>query len=143
MRLSVHRCEYDGKLSLAAVNASHFRVYARANMQKHGGRHVVTALCGNRGGGEVEAYIGLSTSADGVSWRPWTRVVRSERDVDLGAKKFRYRSLDQPVCGLLRRDGRTTLYVQREVAGIYSPSQDCCNKPVTRLEAIDVSRWIN
>ena len=46
---------------------------------------------------ESEAYIGLSTSADGVSWRPWTRVVRSERDVDLGAKKFRYRSLDQPV----------------------------------------------
>ena len=28
-----------------------------------------------------------------------------------GAKKFRYRSLDQPVCGLLRREGRTTLYV--------------------------------
>ena len=53
------------------------------------------------------------------------------------------RSLDQPVCGLLRRDGRTTLYVQREVAGIYSPSQDCCNKPRTRLEAVDVSRWIN
>jgi hypothetical protein len=60
-----------------------------------------------------------------------------------GAKKFRYRSLDQPVCGLLRREGRTTLYVQREVAGIYSPTQDCCNKPVTRLEAVDVSRWIN
>ena len=60
-----------------------------------------------------------------------------------GAKKFRYRSLDQPVCGLLRREGRTTLYVQREVAGIYSPSQDCCNKPRTRLEAIDVTRWIN
>ena len=157
---------------------------------------VVTALCANRGGGEVaphhacgpfsliqiegyalrgrnniyfmcvefidgrfvgyapvveageeddsEAYIGLSTSADGVNWRPWTRVVRSERDVDLGAKKFRYRSLDQPVCGLLRglrSDGRTTLYVQREVAGIYSPSQDCCNKPRTRLEAVDVTRW--
>ena len=49
----------------------------------------------------------------------------------------------QPVCGLLRRDGRTTLYVQREVAGIYSPSQDCCNKPRTRLEAVDVTRWIN
>ena len=91
--------------------------------------------------GDSEAYIGLSTSADGVNWRPWTRVVRSERDVDLGAKKFRYRSLDQPVCGLLRREGRTTLYVQREVAGIYSPSQDCCNKPRTRLEAVDVSRW--
>ena len=88
-----------------------------------------------------KAYIGLSTSADGVNWRPWARVVRSERDVDLGAKKFRYRSLDQPVCGLLRRDGRTTLYVQREVAGIYSPSQDCCNKPRTRLEAVDVTRW--
>ena len=92
--------------------------------------------------GDSEAYIGLSTSADGVSWRPWTRVLKSERDVDLGAKKFRYRSLDQPVCGLLRREGRTTLYVQREVAGIYSPSQDCCNKPVTRLEAIDVTRWV-
>ena len=91
---------------------------------------------------ESEAYIGLSTSADGVSWRPLTRVLKSERDVDLGAKKFRYRSLDQPVCGLLRRDGRTTLYVQRDVAGIYSPSQDCCNKPTTRLEAIDVSRWV-
>ena len=74
--------------------------------------------------GDSEAYIGLSTSADGVSWKPWTRVLKSERDVDLGAKKFRYRSLDQPVCGLLRRDGRMTLYVQREVAGIYSPSQD-------------------
>ena len=195
VRMSGHRCEYDGKLSLAAVNASHFRVYARANMQKHGGRHVVTALCANRGGGEVaphhacgpfslihienyelrgrnniyfmcveffdgrfvgyapvveageedgdsEAYIGLSTSADGVHWRPWTRVLKSERDVDLGAKKFRYRSLDQPVCGLLRREGRTTLYVQREVAGIYSPSQDCCNKPRTRLEAVDVTRWL-
>ena len=58
------------------------------------------------------------------------------------AKKFRYRSLDQPVCGLLRHDGRTTLYVQREVAGIYSPSQDCCNKPRTRLEAVDVTRWL-
>ena len=54
-----------------------------------------------------------------------------------------YRSLDQPVCGLLRREGRTTLYVQREVAGIYSPTQDCCNKPTTRLEAVDVTRWIN
>ena len=161
-------------------------------MQKHGGRHVVTALCANRGGAvaphhacgpfslthiekyelrgrnniyfmcvefidgrfvgyapvveaeedDSEAYIGLSTSADGVSWRPWTRVVRSERDVDLGAKKFRYRSLDQPVCGLLRREGGTTLYVQREVAGIYSPSQDCCNKPRTRLEAVDITRWL-
>ena len=89
-----------------------------------------------------EAYIGLSMSADGVSWRPWTRVLKSERDVDLGAKKFRYRSLDQPVCGLLRREGRATLYVQREVAGIYSPSQDCCNKPRTRLEAVDVTRWV-
>ena len=92
--------------------------------------------------GDSEAYIGLSTSADGVSWTPWTRVLKSERDVDLGAKKFRYRSLDQPVCRLLRREGRTTLYVQREVAGIYSPSQDCCNKPTTRLEAIDVSKWV-
>ena len=93
-------------------------------------------------GADGEAYIGLSTSADGVRWTAWTRVLKSERDVDLGAKKFRYRSLDQPVCGLLRHDGRTTLYVQREVAGIYSPSQDCCNKPITRLEAIDVSRWV-
>ena len=103
-------------------------------------RRVVEA--GAEEGADGEAYIGLSTSADGVSWRPWTRVLKSERDVDLGAKKFRYRSLDQPVCGLLRREGRTTLYVQREVAGIYSPSQDCCNKPRTRLEAVDVSRWV-
>ena len=42
----------------------------------------------------------------------------------------------------MRREGRTTLYVQREVAGIYSPSQDCCNKPRTRLEAVDVTRWL-
>ena len=91
--------------------------------------------------GDSEAYIGLSTSTDGVNWRPWKRVASSERDVDLVAKK-RYRSLDQPVCGLLRRDGRTTLYVQREVAGIYSPSQDCCNKPRTRLEAVDVTRLL-
>ena len=48
----------------------------------------------------------------------------------------------KPVCGLLRREGRTTLYVQREVAGIYSPSQDCCNKPRTRLEAVDVTRLL-
>ena len=41
-------CEYDGRLSLAPVNASHFRVYARANMKSHGGRHVVTALCSHR-----------------------------------------------------------------------------------------------
>ena len=92
--------------------------------------------------GDSEAYIGLSTSTDGVNWRPWTHVLKSERDTDLINKK-RYRSLDQPVCGLLRRDdGRTMMYVQREVAGIYSPSQDCCNKPTTRLEAIDVTRWV-
>ena len=94
-------------------------------------------------GEEGVAYIGLATSADGVSWSKFARVAASERDVDLASRHFRYRSLDQPVCGMLRRDGRTTLYVQREVAGIYSPSQDCCNKPVTRLEAVDVTRWVD
>jgi hypothetical protein len=54
-----------------------------------------------------------------------------------------YRALDQPVCGLQRRGDRTTLYVQREVPGIYGENQDCCHKPLTRLEAIDVSRWVN
>ena len=72
------------------------------------GRFVGYAPVVEAGEEDGEAYIGLSTSADGVNWRPWTRVLKSERDVDLGAKKFRYRSLDQPVCGLLRREGRTT-----------------------------------
>ena len=59
VRLS--RCEYDGKLSVSAVNASHFRVYARANMNTHGGRHVVTALCSHHACGpfaliQVEDY---------------------------------------------------------------------------------------
>ena len=60
VRLS--RCEYDGKLSVADVNASHFRVYARANMKTHGGRHVVTALCSHHACGpfaliQVEDYV--------------------------------------------------------------------------------------
>jgi len=42
-----------------------------------------------------------------------------------------------------RRGDRTTLFVQREVPGIYGEDQDCCHKPLTRLEAIDVSRWVN
>ena len=91
---------------------------------------------------EGEAYIGLATSADGVNWRPWTRVTRSARDVEGGKHHYRYRALDQPACGLQRRDGRTTLYVQREVPGIYGENQDCCRKPITRLEAIDVTRWV-
>ena len=181
VRLS--RCEYDGKLSVAAVNASHFRVYARANMNTHGGRHVVTALCSHhathacgpfaliqvegyalRGHNNIyffcvevvdgrfvgyapvvdegEAYIGLATSADGVSFSKFARVTASERDVEGGKHHYRYRALDQPVCGLQRRDGRTALYVQREVPGIYGEGQDCCHKPITRLEAIDVSRWV-
>ena len=182
VRLS--RCEYDGKLSVAAVNASHFRVYARANMNTHGGRHVVTALCSHRATracgpfaliqvedyalrghnniyffcvefvdgrfvgtapvvDEGEAYIGLSTSRDGVSWAAWARVVRSERDVEGGKHHYRYRALDQPVCGMQRRGDRTTLWIQREVPGIYGEDQDCCHKPITRLEEIDVSRWIS
>ena len=170
-------CEYDGKLSLAAVNASHFRVYARANMATHGGRHVVTALCSHhacepfslvqvvdyalKGSNNIYfmcvefvddsfvgyapmveqggAYIGLSTSRDGVSWTAWARVATSERDIDSGKHNYRNRAIDQPVCGMLRRDGRTTLYVQREVAGIYAPGQDCCRKPLTRFEAVDVT----
>ena len=40
------------------------------------------------------------------------------------------------------RAGRTTLFVQREVPGIYGEGQDCCHKPPTRLEEIDVSRWV-
>ena len=92
---------------------------------------------------EGEAYIGLSTSRDGVSWAAWARITPSARDVEGGKHHYRYRALDQPVCGLLRREGRTTLYVQREVPGIYGEGQDCCRKPITRLEAIDVSRWVN
>ncbi len=92
---------------------------------------------------EGEAYIGLSTSRDGVSWAAWARVAASERDVEGGKHHYRYRALDQPVCGLQRRGGRTTLFVQREVPGIYGEDQDCCHKPPTRLEEIDVSRWLS
>ena len=92
---------------------------------------------------EDEAYIGLSTSRDGVSWAAWARVALSERDVEGGKHHYRYRALDQPVCGMQRRAGRTTLLVQREVPSIYGEGQDCCRKPLTRLEAIDVSRWLN
>ena len=91
---------------------------------------------------EGEAYIGLSTSRDGVSWAAWARVAASERDVEGGKHHYRYRALDQPVCGLHSRAGRTTLYVQREVPGIYGENQDCCHKPTTRLEEIDVTRWV-
>ena len=42
-----------------------------------------------------------------------------------------------------RRAGRTTLFVQREVPGIYGEGQDCCHKPITRLEEIDVTRWVS
>jgi hypothetical protein len=41
-----------------------------------------------------------------------------------------------------RRGDRTTLFVQREVPGIYGEGQDCCHKPITRLEAIDVTQWV-
>ena len=44
---------------------------------------------------------------------------------------------------LQRRAGRTTLFVQREVPGIYSEDQDCCHKPITRLEAVDVTQWVS
>ena len=90
---------------------------------------------------EGEAYIGLATSADGVSFSKFVRVTTSERDVEGGKHHYRYRALDQPVCGLHRHDGRTTLYVQREVPGIYGEGQDCCHKPITRLEAIDVTEF--
>jgi len=56
---------------------------------------------------------------------------------------YRYRALDQPVCGMQRRGDRTTLFVQREVPGIYGEGQDCCHKPITRLEAVDVPRWVS
>ena len=56
---------------------------------------------------------------------------------------YRYRALDQPVCGMHRRDDRTTLFVQREVPGIYGEDQDCCHKPITRLEAVDVTQWVS
>ena len=98
---------------------------------------------GEEEGEESEAYIGLSTSRDGVSWAAWARVAASERDIQRGKHRhYRYRSLDQPVCGMQRRGGRTTLFVQREVPGIYGEDQDCCNKPRTRLEAVDVTRWV-
>ena len=42
-----------------------------------------------------------------------------------------------------RRAGRTALFVQREVPGIYGEGQDCCHKPITRLEEIDVTRWVS
>ena len=61
---------------------------------------------------EGEAYIGLSTSVDGVYWAAWARVATSARDVEGGKHHYRYRALDQPVCGMHRHDGRTTLYVQ-------------------------------
>ena len=63
------------------------------------------------------------------------------RHVEGGKHHYRYRALDQPACGMQRRAGRTTLFVQREVPGIYGEGQDCCHKPITRLEAVDVSRW--
>ena len=91
---------------------------------------------------EGEAYIGLATSADGVSFSRFARVTASERDVEGGKHHYRYRALDQPVCGMRRRGDRTTLFVQREVPGIYGEGQDCCHKPITRLEAIDVTRWV-
>ena len=90
---------------------------------------------------EGEAYIGLATSADGVSFSRFARVAESERDVEGGKHHYRYRALDQPVCGMHRRDGRATLFVQREVPGIYGEGQDCCRKPITRLEEIDVSLY--
>ena len=69
-------------------------------------------------------------------------VLASARDVEGGKHHYRYRALDQPVCGLHSRAGRTTLYVQREVPGIYGENQDCCHKPTTRLEEIDITRWV-
>ena len=92
---------------------------------------------------EGEAYIGLATSADGVSFSRFARVTKSERDVEGGKHHYRYRALDQPVCGMHRRAGRTTLYIQREVPGIYGEGQDCCHKPITRLEAVDVTQWVS
>ena len=41
-----------------------------------------------------------------------------------------------------RRGDRTTLFVQREVPGIYGEGQDCCRKPTTWLEGIDVTQWV-
>ena len=105
-----------------------------------GGRFVGTAPVVDEG----EAYIGLSTSRDGVSWAAWARVAASERDIQRGKHRhYRYRALDQPVCGMQRRAGRTTLFVQREVPGIYGEDQDCCHKPITRLEAVDVTQWVS
>ena len=69
--------------------------------------------------------------------------MRSERDVEGGKHHYRYRALDQPVCGMHLHDGRSTLWVQREVPGIYGEAQDCCRKPTTRLDEIDVSRWVS
>ena len=68
---------------------------------------------------------------------------RRERDVEGGKHHYRYRALDQPVCGMQRRGDRTTLFVQREVPGIYGEGQDCCHKPITRLGEIDVTRWVS
>ena len=79
----------------------------------------------------------------GVSFSKFARVTKSERDVEGGKHHYRYRALDQPVCGLDRRGGRTTLFVQREVPGIYGEGQDCCHKPITRLDEIDVTRWVS
>ena len=83
----------------------------------------------------------IATSADGVSFSRFARVTSSARDVEGGKHHYRYRALDQPVCGLHLHDGRTTLFVQREVPGIYGEGQDCCHKPITRLEAIDVTEF--
>ena len=61
-------------------------------------------------------------------WRArlMSAIAPSGRDVEGGKHHYRYRALDQPVCGMHRRDGRTTLFVQREVPGIYGEDQDCC-----------------
>ena len=86
--------------------------------------------------------VAATASADGVSFSKFARVASSERDVEGGKHHYRYRALDQPVCGMQRRGGRTTLWVQREVPGIYGENQDCCRKPTTWLEGIDVTQWV-
>ena len=42
-------CDFDGRFSIAPVNATHFRLFARANPIEAGGRHVSTAMCTLRG----------------------------------------------------------------------------------------------
>ena len=60
-----------------------------------------------------EGFVALSLSCDGRRWSPFTRLLKSVSD--------RARNFDQPVAGLLLRDGEVHFFVQRDVPMI-SPS---------------------